>query len=87
LQLIKERPYSYFATSLYSVLEMTDEAVENIRVGMEEGSKHLNIYLYPYPYLVNNPCYDNLRKDFRFKEISREEKKRYDERRKKYGKL
>lgn len=87
LQLIKERPYSYFATSIYSLLGMDDEAVENIQVGIEEGSKYLNVYLYPYPYLMNNPCFDNLRSDSRFKEILKEEKEKYEEKRKKYGKL
>jgi len=87
LQLIKERPYSYFATSVYSHLGMNDEAVTYIREGIEKGSRELNTYLYPYPYLMNNPFYDNLRNDYRFKEILKEEKKKYEERRKKYGKL
>jgi serine/threonine-protein kinase len=87
LQLIKDRPYSYFATSAYSLLGMNDEAIRNIRVGIEEGLRNLFVYLYPYPFLKNNPCYDNLRNDPRFEEILEEEKKKYEEKRKKYGKL
>ena len=87
LQLIGNRYYSYFATSVYSILGMNDEAVENIQAGIEEGSKYLNTYLYPYPYLINNPCYDNLRNDSSFKEILKKEKMKYEEKRKKYGKL
>ena len=87
LELIKDRPYSYFATSVYSLLGMNDEAIENIRAGIEEGSKILNICLYPYPFLMNNPCYDSLRDDSRFAEILKEEKKKHEEKQKKYGKL
>jgi len=87
LQLIEDRPYSYFATSVYSILGMNDEAVKYIQEGIEEGSRELSIYLYPYPYLMNNPFYDNLRDDSRFQEIVKEEKKKYEEKRRKYGKL
>jgi len=87
LQLIKERSFSYFATSTYSILGMNDDAIENIRLGIEKGSKILNVYLYPYPFLMNNPCYDNLRDDSRFQEILKDEKRKYEEKQKKYGKL
>jgi serine/threonine-protein kinase len=87
LQLIRERPYSYCATSIYSHFGMNDEAVENIRMGIEEGSKESNVYLYSYPFLINNPFYDNLRDDPSFQEIVKKEKEKYEERRKKYGKL
>jgi serine/threonine protein kinase/Tfp pilus assembly protein PilF len=87
LKLIEDRPYSYFATSVYSLLGMNDEAIENIRAGIEEGSKILNICLYPYPFLMNNPCYDSLRDDSRFAEILKVEKKKHEEKQKKYGKL
>lgn len=66
---------------------MKDEAVKNIQVGIEEGFKYLNIYLYSYPFLENNPCYDNLRDDSRFQDIIKEEKMKYQEKRFKYGKL
>jgi tetratricopeptide (TPR) repeat protein len=87
LKLIKERLYSYCATSVYSHLGMNDEAVKNIRRGIEEGSKELNVYLYPYPFLISNPFYDNIRNDSGFREIVKEEKEKYRERQKKYGKL
>jgi len=87
LQLIQDRLFSYFATSIYSLLGMKDEAVKNIQVGIEEGFKYLNIYLYSYPFLENNPCYDNLQDDSRFQDIIKEEKMKYQEKRFKYGKL
>ncbi len=87
LQLIKERPFSYLATSTYSLLGMNDDAIENIRLGIEKGSKILNVYLYPYPFLMNNPCYDNLRNDPRFEDILEKEKKKHEDKLKKYGKL
>ncbi len=87
LQLIEDRPYWYFATSAYSLLGMKDEAIKNIRVGIEDGYKYLNTYLYSYPFLENNPCYDNLRDDSRFQEILKEEKKKYERKLKKYSKL
>ena len=87
LKLIEDRPYSYFATSAYSLLGINDEAVKNIQEGIDEGLRELNIYLYPYPYLMNNPFYDNLRDDSRFQKIVKEEKKKYDKNQKKYGKL
>jgi TolB-like protein/Tfp pilus assembly protein PilF len=87
LLLIQDRPFSYFATSIYSLLGMKDEVVKNIQVGIEEGFKYRKIYLYPYPFLENNPCYDSLRDDSRFQDIIKEEKMKYQEKRFKYGKL
>ncbi|MGD8535665.1 MAG: protein kinase [Candidatus Aminicenantes bacterium] len=87
LKLLEEKSYSYFATSAYSLLGMNDEAIRNIREGIEEGSKILNVYLYPYPFLVNNPFYDNLRSDSRFEEILKKEKKKHEEKQIKYDKL
>ncbi len=87
LKLIQEKTFSYCATSVYSYLGMKNEAVKYIRKGIEEGSKEKNIYLYPYPFLKSNPFFDNLRDDPGFREIVKEEKKKYEERQKKYGKL
>lgn len=80
-------PYLSLTTSIYSLLGMKDEAIENINIGIEEGFKKIKEYMYSYPYLKNNPCYDNLRDDPRFKEIVRRQKKEYDEKLKKYGGL
>jgi TolB-like protein/Tfp pilus assembly protein PilF len=80
----EEELYRSYATSIYSLLGMKDEAIENINIGIEEGFKKIQQYMYSYPYLKNNPCYDNLRDDPRFKEIERRQKKEYDEKLKKY---
>jgi hypothetical protein len=64
---------------------MNDEAVEFIREGIEKGLEITQEHLYPYPILMTNPFYDNLRDDPRFQEILKEQKDKYEERLKKYG--
>jgi TolB-like protein/Tfp pilus assembly protein PilF/predicted Ser/Thr protein kinase len=89
LSLIKdvEPPYIYDVTNIYSLLEMTDKVLENIQAGIAQGLKGTGDYLYGYPYLANNRLFDPLRRDSRFKEILSTEKKKYDEKMKKYGGL
>jgi len=82
-----EELYRSYATSIYSLLGMKDEAINNINVGIKEGFKNVKQYMYSYPFLINNPCYDNLRDDPRFEEIVRRQKKEYEEKLKNYGKL
>ncbi len=79
--------YSSFTTRIYSLIGMTDDAIRNINVGIEEGFEKEFEYLYPYPFLKSNSCYDALRDDPRFKEILRKQKDAYEEIQKKYGKL
>jgi serine/threonine protein kinase len=81
------KSYHPIMTSIYSLLAMKDEAINNINKGIEEGFKNMREYLYSYPFLKSNPCYDNLRDDPRFKEIVKRENKRYIENLKKYGRL
>ncbi|MDH5405129.1 MAG: protein kinase [Candidatus Aminicenantes bacterium] len=89
LALIKDvvPSYHYEATSIYSLLGMRDEAIEGINEGIEKSFEYEQVYLYPYPFLINCPFYDNLRDDARFKEIVNKEKKKYEERLINYGKL
>jgi serine/threonine protein kinase len=86
---LSEKAVSYhpMMTSIYSLLAMKDEAIDNINKGIEEGFKNMRDYLYSYLFLKSNPCYDNLRDDPRFKEIIKRENKRYIENSKKYGGL
>lgn len=81
------RTYAYLPTSIYALLGMKEEAIKNISEGIDRSFKEINEYLYSYPFLMNNPCYDNLRDDPSFKEIVKEEKKKYEEKLKKFGKL
>jgi serine/threonine-protein kinase len=82
-----EKSYHPLMTSIYSLLAMKDEAIDNINKGIEEGFANVREYLYAYPFLKSNPCYDNLRDEPRFKEIVKRENKRYIENLKKYGRL
>ena len=88
LTLIKDKAsFHYDATSIYSLLGMKDESINNIEEGINIGFEKTGDYMYSYPSLINNPCYDNLRDDPRFKEIVRRQKKEYDKKLKKYGRL
>jgi serine/threonine protein kinase/tetratricopeptide (TPR) repeat protein len=72
-------------TSIYSLLGMKDEAISNIRYGIEMGFEIQQWYLYTYLYLKYNPIYDSLRNDVRFQEIMRSQRAVYEERLQKYG--
>jgi hypothetical protein len=66
---------------------MKDEAIRYIKKGNEEGFQLIKDYLYPYPLLMSNPFFENLRNDPRFQEVVRNEKKRFDEKNRQYGAL
>jgi tetratricopeptide (TPR) repeat protein len=88
LTLIEGRSqYRYDVTSIYSLLGMNDEAIENIKKGIDLGFRELQDYLYTYLVLINNPFYESLEDDSRFKEIVENEKKKYDERLERYGRF
>ncbi|TET75444.1 MAG: tetratricopeptide repeat protein, partial [Candidatus Aminicenantes bacterium] len=80
-----KKMYRYHVTSIYSLLGMKDEAIENIKKGIDTGFRESQEYLYTYLFLKNNPSYENLDDDPRFKEIVESEKKKYDERLERYG--
>jgi serine/threonine protein kinase/tetratricopeptide (TPR) repeat protein len=80
-------PYLKEVTSIYSLLGMNDEAIKYINEGIDKSLKYKLTYYYSYPFLINNPCYNNLHDDPRFKKIVKEEKKKYEEKLKKYGSL
>jgi adenylate cyclase len=64
---------------VYSILGMKDEAIELMQKSISEGT------FYPYLSLINNPYYENLRDDPRFKKIVAQAKKTHDEFERKYG--
>ena len=88
LVLIKDAvAYSYEATSIYSILGMKNEAIRYIKEGINRGFKDRMVYLYSYPFLINNPCYDSLRDTPLFQEIVKSQKKQYHEKLNKYCKF
>jgi len=88
LALIKGKIHFYYlSTSTYSLLGMKEKAIKYIKEGIDKGFEYRKEYLYSYLFLKNNPFYDNLRKDPSFQEIIQKEKKKYEERLIKYGKI
>jgi tetratricopeptide (TPR) repeat protein len=71
-------------SEIYALLNMKDEALEHLNKEIRGEVRVPYVY---YFYLLNNPFYDNLRKDSRFKKIVKREKKLYEQHLKKYGDL
>jgi serine/threonine protein kinase/Flp pilus assembly protein TadD len=63
-------------TYMYLLFGMKEEALANIRAGIEGGLVE-GMYLYSYPSLVKNPWYDGLRDDPRFEAILAGQKEAY----------
>ena len=80
-------PNRYYISSIYAVLGMRGEAIEIIKKNIEEGYKYYGEYLYSYPFLVSNPFFKNLHDDIRFEEIIKDEKRKFEEKLKKYEKI
>lgn len=83
----EDKPYRYIITSIYSLLGMRDEAIRNIQFGIDVGFEEVAMYLYSYPFLLSNPCYNNLKDDVQFQKILKDEKIKYDNKLKRYGDL
>jgi len=79
--------YSYLLSRVYAAVGLKDEAIANIRLGIEKGFPELLDYMYEYPFLNTNSFFDNLRDDPRFKEILAHQKEKYEVNLKKYGTL
>jgi tetratricopeptide (TPR) repeat protein len=73
-------------TYIYLSFDMRDEALANIRTGIEKGFAG-GMYLYSYPSLIRNPRYEDLRADPRFQEILKRQKELYDKELKAFEKL
>ena len=71
-------------SEVYSLLNMKDEAIEHLN---REIRGEVRIPYAYYYFLLNNPFYDNLREDPRFKKIVKREKKLHDSELKKYSYL
>ena len=71
-------------SEVYALLNMKDEAIESLNREIRGEASVPYVYYY---FLLNNPFYDNLRSDPRFKKIVKREKKLYDSELKKYSYL
>jgi tetratricopeptide (TPR) repeat protein len=89
------RPYAFVThrpaetpqgTYIYLMFDMKDEALANIRAGIDRGFWN-GMYHYSYPSLAGNPRYRALRPDPRFQEILRGQKARYEREIKAFEKL
>jgi len=69
---------------IYSLLGMKDEAVKSITNEVKKEYEH---FQYTYLPLDTSPFYDSLRDDIRFQELVKKQKKKYEERLKKFGKF
>ena len=69
---------------IYSLLGMKDEAIKYIADEIKRDYEH---FQYTYLPLDTSPFYDSLRGDARFKEIVKKQKKKHEERLKKFGKF
>jgi len=69
---------SYIVTQIYCALGMKEEALKNIREGIETGLESIQTYLYPYQYLINNFYYHLFSLEPEFQEIVRAQKQIYD---------
>lgn len=69
---------------IYSLLGMKDEAIKYIADEIKKDYEH---FQYTYLPLDTSPFYDSLRDEARFKEIVHKQKKKYEERLKKFGKF
>ncbi len=83
----EEKPYRLESTNIQAILGLKDQAIRNIRYGNENGFELIKDYLYPYPYLMTNPFFQNLRGDPRFEEIVRNEKAKHEDTLRKFGDL
>jgi tetratricopeptide (TPR) repeat protein len=67
---------------VFAILRMTDEAIDYIKRAIEGFQQSAS---YSYLSLVDNPFFDSLRNDTRFKEIVKEQNSIYEEKLKKYS--
>jgi len=78
---------TYLISSIHALLGMHDEAIRDIREGMEMGFQVTKEYLYGYGFLISNPFFDGLKQDHRFQEIIRQAKNQYDRMMIEYGQM
>ncbi len=79
--------FNYLLARVYAGCGLKDEAIRVIRLGIDRGFENIQSYLGEYPFLAKSYFFDSLRGNPRFEEILIQQKKRYEEDRKKFGGL
>jgi len=69
--------FDYNITCAFSLLGMKDEVIENIKKGIEVGFEKEQYYLYPFLFLKESSCFENLRDDPRFQEVLKKQEEIY----------
>jgi len=89
LALLKQSdlPYSYEMTIIYALVGKKEEAILNIKEGIELGFQTVKDYLYCYPILDQNPVYRSLDPNKELSLLRARERARYEERKEKYSGL
>ncbi|MFC2166459.1 protein kinase [Acidobacteriota bacterium] len=82
---LDEDKFTFLITSVYALLSMNDEALENLTKVIGDGFDRIQTYPYCYPVLKTNPFLDNLRVDPRFIRILGEAEKKHKAMLKQYG--
>jgi adenylate cyclase len=72
-----EGAFDYNITCAYSLMGMTNEAIENIKKGIEFGFEKEQYYLYPYLFLKESSCFDKLRDDPSFQDVLKKQEEIY----------
>lgn len=63
--------------NVYTLLGMKEEALQTIEDGISQGIEKFGEHLFPYLYLIHNPCFLTLQKEERLATIVAQEKLRY----------
>jgi serine/threonine protein kinase len=74
-----DRPFAYEITSGYCLLGLREDALRNVREGIERGMRVSKDLMYTYEYLARNPVLRNLRSEPEFQKILAGQKARYEE--------
>ena len=70
--------------AVYALLGMNKEAIKYLQKTIKRGNEH---FQYSYLPLLNNHIYDNLRENPQFEKIMETQKKKYEDRSKRYSDL
>lgn len=77
--------HAYLLSNVLALLDRKEEAIRLIQDGIERGYTETQDFLFVYPFLASNPCYDNLRDDKRFKALLEKQKAVHREMQQKFG--